>query len=279
MSPADERTADGEERLMNGGRAIITNPQSAELMQPTQRALDHPARHAQSAAVHPLTFADDRLDVANPQAHSIGLRSIAGVALHGIRPEARRPRNAAHGWNRIHQRQHLRDIRNIGRSHDRGQRNAVGINDDVMFRAWFGTIGWIGTGQFAPPTARTEALSTTARDQSILSAARSWFSSNRWMASHTPAACQSRNLRQQVMPQQPNSRGRYSHGMPVNSTKRMPLSTDRLSRRFRPGLRNRRGGTGINGSIAVHSSSSRIGLVMVVPPCTTTISAKPMPLC
>jgi hypothetical protein len=37
--------------------------------------------------------------------------------------------------------------------------------------AGFSAIHGTGAGQFAPPTARIEALSTTARDQSIFSAA------------------------------------------------------------------------------------------------------------
>ena len=47
------------------------------------------------------------------------------------------------------------------------------------------------------------------RDQSIWSAARSRASSTSCSSSHTPAACQSRMRRQQVMPlPQPTSRGK-----------------------------------------------------------------------
>lgn len=54
-------------------------------------------------------------------------------------------------------------------------------------------------------------------------------------------AFQSCNLRQQVMPDpKPNSFGRYSHWMPVCSTKRMPHSTCQSGSGFRPGSRNRR---------------------------------------
>jgi hypothetical protein len=50
------------------------------------------------------------------------------------------------------------------------------------------------------------------------------FSRTRWILSHTPVACQSRSRRQQVMPDpQPISCGRYSQGMPVRSTKRIPV--------------------------------------------------------
>lgn len=223
---------------MNVRSSVKADAQAAELMKPTQRALHHPARDSQSAAMHPRKFADDRLDAARPQIHAMRTGAIAGIALHSVGSAPRRPRKSGNGRNRIHQRQQLRDIVDVGGGDDRGQGNAVGVDDEMMFGAGLAAppgVGGIGAGQFAPPTARTLALSTTARDQSILSAARRWFSSRRCMASHTPACCQSRNLRQQVMPQQPNSRGRYSQGMPVNSTKRMPVRQARWSRGLRPG--------------------------------------------
>jgi hypothetical protein len=73
--------------------------------------------------------------------------------------------------------------------------------------------------------------------------------------SQIPALCQSRRRRQQVMPlPQPISRGSCSHGMPVESTNRVPVSTARLGMRGRPpvGLGP---SAGKRGSITVQSSS------------------------
>jgi hypothetical protein len=73
--------------------------------------------------------------------------------------------------------------------------------------------------------AGTDALSSEQRDQSIAFAAPSRSSSTRWSRCQTPALCQSRKRRQQVMPQpQPISRGSISQGMPDFSTNRMPVS-------------------------------------------------------
>lgn len=57
------------------------------------------------------------------------------------------------------------------------------------------------------------------RDQSMQSAARSSASRILCSRSQTPAACQSRKRRQQLMPEpQPISWGNISHGMPDCST-------------------------------------------------------------
>ena len=55
-------------------------------------------------------------------------------------------------------------------------------------------------------------------------------------AAHTPAACQSRSLCQDVMPEQPNWRGSISHAVPEHSTKMMPARALRSSHRGRPPL-------------------------------------------
>jgi hypothetical protein len=67
-----------------------------------------------------------------------------------------------------------------------------------------------------------------AREKSILSAPRRRASNTSCNRSHTPAACQSRRRRQQVMPEpHPISLGRLSHGIPVVSTNRIPVNTGR----------------------------------------------------
>ena len=86
--------------------------------------------------------------------------------------------------------------------HAGGQRDPLRIGDYMMFAARFAPIGRIRTG-VRPPTARTEALSTTARDPSIRSAARSGFNRIWWTRFQTPACCQARRRRQQVIPEPP----------------------------------------------------------------------------
>jgi hypothetical protein len=83
-----------------------------------------------------------------------------------------------------------------------------------------------------------------------------------WRRSQTPAFCQSRRRRQQVIPEpQPICGGNISHGMPVMSTNKMPVRTARSAMGGRPPLgRGFCGGS--NGSIALHNSSETIGLAI-----------------
>jgi hypothetical protein len=101
------------------------------------------------------------------------------------------------------------------------------------------------------------------------------FSKTWWMSSHTPASCQSRSRRQQVMPHpQPISWGKSSQGMPVRRTNRMPVRVLRLSTGLRPGYRNRRRlGGGRMGSTNDQSSSVTISRAMTGPPCPVLPSA------
>jgi hypothetical protein len=87
----------------------------------------------------------------------------------------------------------------------------------------------------------------------------------RWSVSHTPACCQSRRRRQQVMPEpQPISWGSISHGMPERRTNRMPVRAARSGTRGRPPL-GLGGSGGRSGSITAHRSSGRRGLLMPRP--------------
>lgn len=96
-------------------------------------------------------------------------------------------------------------------------------------------IGRIRAGFFAPFCAGIEHESRTARLQSSFSASANRWSSTQCKTSHTPCACQSRSRRQHVMPEpHPISGGSNSQGVPVRSTKMMPVSTARSGRRGRP---------------------------------------------
>jgi len=117
----------------------------------------------------------------------------------------------------------------------------------------------IGSGQFSrlppPKTARIELPSTTARDQSISPQRDSQSSNEKWISCQMPASCQSRSLRQHVMPEpQPSSCGSISHGIPLRRTNRIPVRQARSGKRGLPPL-------GLRGAVrvaaAVESDSTR----------------------
>ena len=253
---------------MNVGTALPADAQTAKLVQPAQASLHHPARRAQAAAVFGAAASQHRGDPPLAQLAPMRLGIVRAVALHAVRPLPGPTRLPGDGRNLIHQRQQLGHVVTVRRGERERQREALRVGEQVVFRAATAAVRGIAARVGPPFSARSEALSTTARDQSIWSAPRSSASSLRRIRSHTPARCQSRSRRQHVIPEQPISRGRYSHGMPVRSTNKMPLSATRFGTGLRPGYRRRRRlGGGKCGSSSSHNPSSKIGFAMTGPPC------------
>src|SRR4029450_3667216 len=136
-------------------------------MQPRQGAFHDPAIHPQAAAMFSVAPSDARLNAALTQLSAMRVGVIAAVSKHGIRATARTSTLATHRWHGVHQRDQLSHIVCIGRCHLSSEWNALRICEEVVFAARFGPIGRVRASLFAPKTARTEALSTAARDQSI----------------------------------------------------------------------------------------------------------------
>ena len=88
----------------------------------------------------------------------------------------------------------------VGRRKTDGERDTVPVDDQVVLRSQLAPVNRVTAGEFAPLLARTLSESTLARDQSIVASSPSQFSSFVCNRSQIPAACQSRNRRQQVQP-------------------------------------------------------------------------------
>jgi hypothetical protein len=245
--------------------AIITKLQMPVLMHPAFRPFHHPAVDAQAAAMLRSSFCQNRLRSSGSELPTMRFGVIATIALDSIESVTRSATLASNSGNGVHQRQQLRDVVTIRSSQrESHHRAAIAVHQQMMLRTALSPIYWIWACFFPPCIARTEAESTTARDQSILSAALSLSSSTWCNRRHTPATFQSRSRRQQVIPQpQPISCGRYSHGIPVFSTNTMPASTLRSSTGGRPPrlCRSRRRGCGVgsNGFMICHKSSVTSG--------------------
>ena len=211
-----------------------------------------------------VAFGQHRFNSQVPQPRPMRFRVIGPIALHAFWTAARATAFAAYGRDGFDQGLEFSDVIGVRTGQQRSQRNPIAICDDMVFAPRLGFIRGIRPG-FGPPfRARTGELSTTARDQSIWSAPRSLASKISWSRCQTPAACQSRRRRQQVMPlPQPISWGKSSQPIPVFKTNMTPVSACRLSIGLRPGYRNRRGfGAGSSGSMIVHNSSSRSGFAI-----------------
>jgi hypothetical protein len=235
--------------------SLVAHLQPPRAVQPGQGALHHPAITPQSCAGVDSLARNSRDDVTLLQ-HPMTARIVIAfvrVQLMGSLPRPSvRSENSGEGVN--HRLQHLRIVNVCSRMSD-SQRDTLAVDHNVALRARFAPVRRIGAGFLSPPGAGTVPESSEARDQSIWSANPSRSSRTRWRLSHTPAACQSRKRRQQVIPLPPPiSWGSLSHGIPVLSTKRIPVNAARFPMPGRPpfGL----GGSGGNrGSIMAHSSS------------------------
>ncbi len=135
----------------------------------------------------------------------------------------------------------------------------VAVHDQVELGAALAAIGRVGAGVFAPLLARTLTLSTLARDQSTAASSPSQSSNLVCKRSQTPAACQSRRRRQQVVPlPQSSSFGTSRQGQPVRRTKTMPPRMARSGTCGLPPL-GLGGSLGNSGSMASQRSSGTRG--------------------
>jgi hypothetical protein len=258
VSVGDEAGGEAEEGFVDVVASFPADPQSAEAVQPGDRALDHVPEDAEAAAVFFSAFGDDRADAALPEQAAVFVVVVAPVGEECVGPVPGSADGAGHGRNLVQQGQQLRDVVAVSAGQRHRERDALAVGEDVVLAARPCAVDRAGTAFGPRRAARTWEESITARDQSSFFAARSFFSSTRCRSSHTPAAFHAARRRQHVMPEpKPNSWGRYSHWMPVCSTNRIPHSACRSGIRGRPST-SFGPGLGSNGSTSDHSSSETI---------------------
>jgi hypothetical protein len=267
--PTNKRTTDFQECLVDVGTSFITNSKSSELVQPRKSSFDDPSVNAQAAAILRVASCKDRLNASLVQFIPFKLGIICPISLNSVRSFSWSANLSAHGGYRVNQRHQLGHIVSIGSRKNACERDALRVRNHMVLAAGFPPVRGIRADFRPPKTARTDALSTMARDQSICSAACSFANNNSWTFCHTPALCQACKYRQQDIPEpHPISLGSISHGIPVRNTNKMPVNAFRDSIGFRPGKRNLRGlGSGNSGSISAHNSSLRISRAI----CSTPI--------
>jgi hypothetical protein len=214
---------------MNLRPPLITDFQPTVPIQPTVRPLHCPTMPPQLLRRLNAFAGDAWRDAAPSQSSSFLPRVIGFVGLQLRRALARATTGVLDRADGIEGFFHHLDVVRVGSRDSHRQRDPLAFDHQVAFRALFAAIRRILPGSIAPFCAGTADESSDARDQSILSASPSRSSSTWCSLFHTPASCHSHKRRQHVMPEpQPISGGRYSQGRPVESTKRIPLSTSRL---------------------------------------------------
>ena len=229
--------------------------------------------------MYATSFGDERRDAALSQRLAyFCLRVVGRVGISLVRTLSPTTSRLLDGGNCINQRDRSLRIMHVGAGMFHRQGRARSVADNMPFQAILAAIRGIRAGARPPKMARTEQLSMATFDQSILSASPNSSSNKRHTFSQTPARCQSRSRRQHVMPQpQPSSCGKYSHGQPVRSTNRIPVSAARSETGGRPPLGlGLRGGN--NGAMRFHSSSVSSGLAIIGSSMTSRSLPKSPPL-
>ncbi len=249
---------------MNRRQSLIAHPQTAELMQPGDGAFNHPSGLAQIPAMLGTASGNLMQDATLLQRQAVSTTVVGTISLNTFGLFQRPSAFASHRRYTINQRHQLRNVMPVGLGQNDIDRDALRIDEKVVLAALLTAIGWVRSSFFPPCTDLTDELSATAREKSILSAARSLSSSTPCSFFHTPAFCQARSRRRQVMPEpHPISCGSISHGIPDCNRNRMPVNTRQSSSGLRPGWVLRRRLTGSSGWTISHSSSSTSSRAML----------------
>jgi hypothetical protein len=148
-------------------RLLIANPQAAQLRIPRVRALHDPARFAQAPAMRLAGRSQLGLHPALATLLTVGRRAIGAVPLpaRGACPGA--PAPALHRREGLAQRDRLKGVAGVGGSEVQGQGRPLALGEYLAFEAPCGAVRGVGPRVGPPKTARLEALSMMARDQSM----------------------------------------------------------------------------------------------------------------
>ena len=181
---------------------LVTHSESTPLKQPFQAGLDNVAKDSQTAAMFFMAMADERFDLTLTQRLADFFFRVVGL----IREQHLGMAFASsvrlfNGRHAVHERHGQFGIVDVGAGVLDGQWQTIAVSHQMAFRTVFAPIGGIGAGLLPPKMARTEQLSMTP--QARFTSPKRPNSSNRrfQIFCHTPAASQSRNRRQQVIPQ------------------------------------------------------------------------------
>src|SRR5438876_25639 len=94
------------------------------------------------------------------------LRVVAAVGEERVRPTAWASASPAQRRDRLDEREQLDDVGLIGAGEQAGERDAVGVDDQVVLAPGLAPVDGARPGLVAPKSARSEAESQTVRERS-----------------------------------------------------------------------------------------------------------------
>ena len=144
---ADEGAADCEEGFVDVGASVIATLEATVLVQPGDRALDHPAFFAEPRPVGGIAFGDSGRDAPCAERLAVLAAVICPVGEQRLWPEL--AVNA--GWrDPIHERDELGYVVAVTGGESRSQRGSLTVADHVVLGARPAAIDGRGACLFAP---------------------------------------------------------------------------------------------------------------------------------
>jgi hypothetical protein len=207
---AEEGTAEVEEGKVDVAAPFPADGQASMPIEPGEGALDDPAVTSEALAGLDPRARDPGGDAARAEGAAVRPGSVRFVRMEfggaTTRP-AGLPSRPADGLDSLDQGREERAVVDIRRREPDREWGALAVDHPMPLGARFAPIRRIradvlagGSVASAPPLAGTVALSALTRDQSIWSASPRRSSKVVCSRCQTPAACQSRSRRQQVIP-------------------------------------------------------------------------------
>jgi hypothetical protein len=129
---ADEAAADREEGFVDVVAAFVSDAQPSVLVQPGDRALDDPPLCPKARSVPALRPGDLRLDVTAAELAASFARVVGTVAIESFRPATWPAAAAAHGRDRVDERDKLGDVIAVAAGERGRKRRPAPTGDDVM---------------------------------------------------------------------------------------------------------------------------------------------------
>lgn len=184
---------------------LISNPKSPLLEEPGKYTFDDGTMLPQATAMRCVSFRDHGYYFPSSERlsnFSLGIISIFSIQFH--RSSSPSAIGSLNGRNGIHQSNGLLGIVDIGSGVNHRKRDTFTVADDMPFRAIFPAICGIRASFRPPKRARTELLSTTALDQSIVFAipTRRGVSSRffaKYLQPANPEACASTSCHYRIL--------------------------------------------------------------------------------
>ncbi len=142
------------ERSMHRWQAIVANLEPPGLADPSQATFHHVADLTQAAAVRRPLSRQVVLDLPLLQPLPVARRAVLPVTVQGLRPPPPATARLADRRHIVQPGHRLKRLVPLRPGEAHGQRGSVAIDEQVAFRALFGSIGGVFAGEDPPKTAR-----------------------------------------------------------------------------------------------------------------------------